>query len=343
MDLPTFVDNIRFLRGLMTPAKVYYDCLLSCYRWDHPNTNIILLLFLNGMWYQSSVFSALALMTVFYSCVFVMSLNIDRPRKQIPDSNPAQIKELKEIYGEFYQSILLINSFVLAVTNLIVTTFLIIRWEDPSKSIKAHVKIIFYGLLIYASLTYSNIILLNVVMLHNLPACLGPWAHMEVFSKGLEAEDAKVDETLITPSCSSLPKKESAIEAESMPSEPLEQCGESSVDTVKTSDQCSDQYCHGCDTSFGYILNRRHYCRHCGDHFCANCCNKYVPRYFFGATAPAAKTEKVMVCARCFEYLSEKLDKQSSMDDTVLTETDPNGSIHTETRAMVSSESIPDW
>ena len=91
-----------------------------------------------------------------------------------------------------FNSILLINSFVLAVTNLIVTTFLIIRWEDPSKSIKAHVKIIFYGLLIYASLTYSNIILLNVVMLHNLPACLGPWAHMEVFSKGLEAEDAKV-------------------------------------------------------------------------------------------------------------------------------------------------------
>ena len=33
-----------------------------------------------------------------------------------------------------------------------------------------------------------------------------------------------------------------------------------------------------------YYTLFQHYCRHCGDHFCANCCNQYVPRYLFGAT-----------------------------------------------------------
>lgn len=323
LDLPTFVENIRLFRRVLSPAHICYDWLMNSYRWNHPNTNVFMLLFFNGMWIQSATFSAFSLLLIIYGSVFVMSLKTDRLRKSIPESNPAQIRELKEIYGEFYLSILLINSIVTDLTKVIVTTYEIVRWEDPSRSIKTHAKWMFYGAVIYASFAYSFIILFNVVMLHNLPVCLGPWLHIEVFSEKAVADDSKGDLTLSEQPPSSnftVAGEADVVNSESKPSQPLEQSGESATNA----DQSSAQFCRGCDTSFGYFLNRRHYCRHCGDHFCANCCNQYVPRYLFGATAPAAKTEKVMVCFRCFEYLSEKFEKETSVEEVNVTEVEPS-------------------
>ncbi|XP_070540733.1 protrudin-like isoform X1 [Ptychodera flava] len=61
--------------------------------------------------------------------------------------------------------------------------------------------------------------------------------------------------------------------------------------------------CNNCNVTFTTLLKRRRYCRHCGNHFCSKCCNKKVPRSVFGATAPAAHTEKELVCNTCYSAL----------------------------------------
>ncbi|XP_014673818.1 PREDICTED: protrudin-like [Priapulus caudatus] len=63
--------------------------------------------------------------------------------------------------------------------------------------------------------------------------------------------------------------------------------------------------CTSCSTPFS-IIKRRYYCRHCGNHFCSRCCSNKVPRSLFGATAPAAKLETVLVCYICYNILGQK-------------------------------------
>ncbi|KAL8580849.1 hypothetical protein ACOMHN_017353 [Nucella lapillus] len=68
--------------------------------------------------------------------------------------------------------------------------------------------------------------------------------------------------------------------------------------------QMANENCFGCRVSFSSILKRRHYCRHCGNSFCHKCCNQKVPRSVFGATAPAASKETVLVCNTCHGQLT---------------------------------------
>ncbi|XP_029645929.1 protrudin isoform X3 [Octopus sinensis] len=68
--------------------------------------------------------------------------------------------------------------------------------------------------------------------------------------------------------------------------------------------------CNACNVSFSSILKRRYYCRHCGNHFCAKCCAQKVPKSLFGATAPSAQTETVLVCNTCYNMLMKKEDKE---------------------------------
>ncbi|XP_031570413.1 protrudin-like [Actinia tenebrosa] len=60
--------------------------------------------------------------------------------------------------------------------------------------------------------------------------------------------------------------------------------------------------CSSCDVPFS-ILKKRQYCRHCGKSFCSRCCSHRVKRSVFGATAPAAYEETVLVCNTCYDLL----------------------------------------
>ncbi|XP_072177818.1 uncharacterized protein [Diadema setosum] len=57
--------------------------------------------------------------------------------------------------------------------------------------------------------------------------------------------------------------------------------------------------CYLCGTPFTSVLKRRRYCRYCGRDFCPKCCSRKLPRSVLGATAPAAQTEKELVCNLC--------------------------------------------
>ncbi|XP_032230997.2 protrudin isoform X2 [Nematostella vectensis] len=61
--------------------------------------------------------------------------------------------------------------------------------------------------------------------------------------------------------------------------------------------------CSSCNVPFKSILKKRQYCRHCGEGFCSRCCSHRVKRAVFGATAPAAYAETVLVCKPCYDYL----------------------------------------
>lgn len=74
----------------------------------------------------------------------------------------------------------------------------------------------------------------------------------------------------------------------------------------------ANECCFECNTSFSSILKRRYYCRHCGNNFCSKCCNQKVQKSLFGATAPTAQTETVLVCSSCYKVLMAEKDKQSA-------------------------------
>lgn len=87
------------------------------------------------------------------------------------------------------------------------------------------------------------------------------------------------------------------------------------LELKKRRTQVANENCFGCKVSFSSILKRRHYCRHCGNHFCHKCCNLKIPRSVFGATsynqkrcdcstAPAAAKETVLVCNACHLQLT---------------------------------------
>lgn len=72
---------------------------------------------------------------------------------------------------------------------------------------------------------------------------------------------------------------------------------------LKKRKQGVKERCTGCGVMFTTILKRRHICINCTNYFCSRCCSYKVPRSMFGATAPAAQTETVPVCIKCYNVL----------------------------------------
>lgn len=65
--------------------------------------------------------------------------------------------------------------------------------------------------------------------------------------------------------------------------------------------------CISCNVEFSTILKKRNYCRHCGNSYCSKCCHQRVPKVVFGATAPAAYEERVLVCKSCYAFLMNRV------------------------------------
>jgi len=317
VDLQTFVENICLLRNVSSPFIALHDWLMKCYRWHHPRMNLLILFFVNGFWYQTGV-SLLVVMLLSFGFLSLIGLKTEIFSNSFSSSYSMENRR-KEIYAEFYQSIIWINSAVLDLTKCINFIYEIIRWDNFNTSLKAYAQLIVYGSVLYLSFSYSFMILMNIFMLRNLPKFLGPmmsgyWYFDDEPVENLHS--AQMQTRILGQS----PYYISAIQDQTKCEIPS---GQGASSPYRTDDAASssetiesDRYCHGCEASFGYILKRRHYCRHCGDRFCWNCCNQLVPRYYFGATAPAAKTETVVVCQRCYVYLTEKFGNQASIDVT---------------------------
>ncbi|KAL4231327.1 endoplasmic reticulum tubular network formation [Mactra antiquata] len=74
----------------------------------------------------------------------------------------------------------------------------------------------------------------------------------------------------------------------------------------------SNECCFECKASFASILKRRYTCCHCGNNFCSKCCSQKVPKSLFGATAPSAQTDTVLVCVVCHKLLQEQNNKDKA-------------------------------
>ncbi|XP_038045544.1 protrudin-like isoform X2 [Patiria miniata] len=77
------------------------------------------------------------------------------------------------------------------------------------------------------------------------------------------------------------------------------------------------EVCFLCGTMFSSVLKRRRYCRSCGNQFCQRCCSRKLPRAVFGATSPAALTEKELVCNTCFCAMTADEANQVSGGTTI--------------------------
>lgn len=332
LDLVTFVENIRYLKHVASPFIWSSGWIASCYRWDYPHFNLVLLLFSNAFWYQSSSLSLLLLFVLSLGFLSLVGLKTEIFAKSLPDSRPLRPTNAKgEIYQEYYKSIAFVNSLVVNATDYVTSAYRVLRWDDPQASLRSFVGLTTALIILQLSIAFSPMILYNAILLHRLPSYLAPIVKDYYYSKKSagtdealegEKEDAVEEEldqrdgtTQAVPSLQSSatqlgPSKEEDTEIifslQAAPSADV--VGESE----STKEDSSDRVCHGCQSAFGYLWNRRNYCRHCGHHFCGSCCNQHVPRSFFGATAPAAQTETVMVCRRCYGFLSVRLDTQFS-------------------------------
>ncbi|XP_022080834.1 protrudin-like isoform X3 [Acanthaster planci] len=77
------------------------------------------------------------------------------------------------------------------------------------------------------------------------------------------------------------------------------------------------EVCFLCGTMFTSVLKRRRYCRSCGYQFCQRCCFRKLPRCVFGATSPAAQTEKELVCNTCYATMKAEDSTQVSGGTTM--------------------------
>ncbi|CAM9924888.1 unnamed protein product [Ectocarpus sp. 4 AP-2014] len=62
-----------------------------------------------------------------------------------------------------------------------------------------------------------------------------------------------------------------------------------------------DSRCAVCDSTFGYVLKRRHHCRNCGRLVCSACAERFWPRSMLPPTYNVDTSEKkVRVCSTCY-------------------------------------------
>ncbi|CBN78436.1 conserved unknown protein [Ectocarpus siliculosus] len=62
-----------------------------------------------------------------------------------------------------------------------------------------------------------------------------------------------------------------------------------------------DSRCAVCDSTFGYVLKRRHHCRNCGRLVCSACAERFWPRSMLPPTYNVDTSEKkVRVCSSCY-------------------------------------------
>lgn len=77
--------------------------------------------------------------------------------------------------------------------------------------------------------------------------------------------------------------------------------------------------CYCCKAEFGYLFNRKHHCRNCGNIFCHKCADKCIeiPAFITERPGPAdiwnisyyissLKTPEERVCKQCYEFIKNK-------------------------------------
>jgi len=135
MDLETFVDNISYLKHILSPFILCSEWILSCYRWRHPKATLLILLVMNSIWFQSTTLSLIVLAVVSWTFLCFVGLKTDILNKSLPDTRPMPARKAKaDIYQEYFKSVSQINGVVVELTKSAISFYEIIRWDDPRQS-----------------------------------------------------------------------------------------------------------------------------------------------------------------------------------------------------------------
>lgn len=346
MDLADFVTEVDRFSTLIEPIALVVYFIEDIRRWKYTMGTLAVWILCNLaclVLTKGAVFTLMSLLVICIATTSLVQLHTRILGKFLPSTSPTkeeeedvEDEEVMKTVKQFRYSLLQMYDFIVLCNDGLTEFYRILKWDNILASLRFHVEICVF--------------LLSLVVLPTRGICfmLVNWfflANEVVFHKFL-----KYGEKCWGVSLSPIPLKDNgpsrtpsntSSESDDRASNEVEIKEQSDVESdpsnieilsddsdlkssvyskptmverflalKKRRKHIANETCHKCDVSFASILKRRLYCRHCGNNFCSKCCNQKVPKSMFGATAPQAQTEMVLVCNVCYDLLMNQADKE---------------------------------
>lgn len=349
VDLADFVKEVDRFSRLIEPFAFilyFYDDLRS---WRYPKLTLCLWIVCNLaciILTKGAVFVLVSLLVVIIAGSGLIQIHTRILDKILPVdhlSNPDDDSSDEEdstysTVRQFRVSIIQMYEFIVKCNELLAHFYGILKWDNILPSLRFHIEFCTLLLsLVVLPTRWIFIALVNWVFLNNETVIQAVMDNSHLFvgcltGKALQPPQSKT----VTPQEESTSNgKPQEVEKKSKDSDDvsdldydaetievtMEEDGKSTntnkpgmvarlMELKKRRQHIANESCFACKVSFASILKRRFYCRHCGNNFCSKCCNQRVPKSVFGATAPSAQTETVLVCNVCHKNLTKTPEKE---------------------------------
>nr|XP_022286867.1 protrudin-like [Crassostrea virginica]XP_022286868.1 protrudin-like [Crassostrea virginica] len=347
MDLADFVSEVDRFSSLVEPIAFIVYCIEDIRRWKYTIGTLTVWILCNIgclVLTKGAVFTLMSLVVICIATTSLVQLHTRILDKFLPSTSTqkdveeaVEDEEVMKTVKQFRYSLLQMYDFIVLCNEGLTDFYRILKWDNTLASLRFHVEVCVFLLSLVVLPTrgicfmlvnwffLANEVVFNKflkygekgwgVSLSPIPIKeSGPIKNhnstpstsedQERSDKGETKEHSDVDSD---PSNIEIMSDDSDLKS-SIYSKPT--MVERLLALRKRRQHIANETCHKCDVSFASILKRRFYCRHCGNNFCSKCCNQKVPKSMFGATAPQAQTEMVLVCSVCYELLMNQADRE---------------------------------
>ncbi|XP_061171874.1 protrudin-like isoform X1 [Saccostrea echinata] len=343
MDLADFVTEVETFSRLVEPIAFVVYCIEDIRKWKYTIGTLVVWILCNIgclVLTKGAVFTLISLLVICIATTSLVQLHTRILDKCLPSTSSQKEEEDEDIEDEeamktvkqFRYSLLQMYDFIVLCNEGLTQFYRILKWDNTLASLRFHVEICVFLLSLVVLPTRGICFMLvnwfflaNEVVFYKLlkygekvwGVSLSPipikdngairYTVLEEDQQKSKEEDTKEQpEVDCDPSQLEIMSDDSDLKS-SIYSKPS--MVERLLELRKRRQHIAHETCHKCDVSFASILKRRFYCRHCGNNFCSKCCNQKVPKSMFGATAPQAQTEMVLVCGVCYDLLMNQADK----------------------------------
>ncbi|ESO93093.1 hypothetical protein LOTGIDRAFT_162115 [Lottia gigantea] len=330
VDLADFVFEVDRFTKLIEPFAFCFYFLDDVRRWRNPVLSGVLLVTLNLsclILTKGSVFVFASLAVICIASVSLFHIHTKILNKVLPETrrlprvyNGEDINTLQTV-RQFRYSLIEMHDFVIKCNEYLSSWYCILKWEKTLTSLIFHIEVCVFILSLVVMSTRINcfmffnwFFLCHQDSINYIKNMVVPDENKVKLreSNGVTPDiKSKTDTVDVSDEDNMVPLEDNMVPLDSTPNKPGMVAR--LLELKRRRQQASSENCFACKVAFSAFLKRRYYCRHCGKDFCNKCCNQKVPRSVFGATAPAAQTETVLVCNNCQKLLATGKDIKSKV------------------------------
>ncbi|XP_048746371.1 protrudin-like [Ostrea edulis] len=347
MDLADFVTEVDKFSSLIEPIAFVVYCIEDIRKWKYTASTLVVWLVCNIgclVVTKGAVFTLMSLLVICIATTSLVQLHTRILDKFLPATSPqkeeedVEDEEAMKTVQQFRYSLLQMYDFIVLCNDGLTQLYKILKWDNTLASLRFHVEICVFLLSLVVLPTrgicfmlinwffLANEVVFNKLLRYGERVWGVTLSPIPILDKGPMKYTVLVDDQQMSKEDDTMSRGDDTKE-QSDNDDPihLEIMSEDSelkssiyskpsmverlLELRKRRQHIANETCHKCDVSFASILKRRFYCRHCGNNFCSKCCNQKVPKSMFGATAPQAQTEMVLVCGVCYDLLMNQSDK----------------------------------